>query len=319
MKAVICTRYGPPEVLQVKDVDKPIPKDNEILIRIHSTAATASDCVIRNLQVPGGHQFPAKQLMQFAMRLFLGYTKPRNPILGLVFSGVVESVGKNANYFAKGDAVFGFTGNSRGAYAEYKCISSKEIEAGEVFLKPNNASHNEATAIAYGGILALHFMRKATIKKEHKVLIYGASGSIGTMAIQLAKCYVAEVTAACSAKNFDLVASLGADKWLDYTRADAIHQVEKYDFILDAVGKNKTSKMKAMLKKSLSQNGSYVSVDDGLLKIQPDYLRKLKMIFEDGNIQAVIDKIYPLKDIVKAHAYVDKGHKKGNAIIQVKN
>ncbi len=317
MKAVICTKYGKPDVLQYGKVDKPIPKNNQVLVKIHVTAVTASDCVIRELNIPGGHQFPMKQLMKFGMRLFMGFTKPRNPILGLVFSGIVEATGKDIKAFKKGDDVFGFTGISRGTYAEYKCVSIKEIASGEVFFKPKNASHQEAVAIVYGGTLAIHFMRNANIKEGQKILIYGASGAIGTAAIQIAKHRGAMVTAVCSEKNFSLVASLGSDIMIDYTTNDAVNQLEQYDFILDAVGKNKTSDLKEACKKSLTPNGNYVSVDDGFLKIQPDYLPKLKAFFETGHLKAIIDRTYPLQDIVTAHEYVEKGHKKGNVLISV--
>jgi len=317
MKAVICTKYGNPDVLKVCEVQKPIPKADEVLVKIHATAVTASDCVIRGLNVPGGHQFPIKQLMRFGMRLFIGFTKPRNPILGLVFSGVVEAAGKNIETFKEGDEVFGFTGMSRGTYAEYKCVSAKEIKAGEMALKPSNASHQEAAAIVYGGGLAIHFMKNANIKKGQKILIYGASGAIGSIALQLGKHYEAEVTAVCSTKNFELVASLGSDKMIDYTKKDAVNKLQQYDFILDAVGKNKTSNLKEACKESLTQNGKYVSVDDEFLKIQSHYLPKLQGLFETKNIKAVIDKTYPLEEIVEAHEYVEDGHKKGNVLIKI--
>lgn len=317
MKAVICTKYGSPDVLKYSEVKKPIPKVDEVLIKIHATAVTASDCVIRRLSVPGGHQFPIKQLMRFGMRLFIGFTKPRNPIIGLVFSGVIEASGKNIETFKKGDKVFGFTGMSRGTYAEYKCVSIKEIKAGEMALMPRNASYQEAVAILYGGGLSIHFMKNANIKKGQKVLIYGASGAIGTIALQLAKHYEAEVTAVCSTKNFELVASLGSDKMIDYTKKGAVNQLEQYDFILDAVGKNKSSDLKVACKKSLRPSGNFVSVDDGFLKIQPDYLPTLKALFEDRHLRAIIDKTYSLQDIVIAHEYVEKGHKKGNVVIQI--
>lgn len=317
MKAVICTKYGKPNVLKMSEVDKPVPKDNEVLVKIHTTAVTASDCVIRGLQIPGGHGFPVKQLMKFGMRLFIGFTKPRNPILGLVFSGVITTIGKKIKTFKEGDEVFGFTGISRGTYAAYKCISNKEIKAEEIFIKPNNISHEKAVAIIYGGALAIHFMRNANLKKKQKVLIYGASGAIGTIAVQLAKNGGVELTAVCSEKNFGLVTALGADKLLDYTNKNSVNQLEQYDFILDAVGKNKTSVLKEACKKSLSQNGKYVSVDDGFLKIQPGYLSKLKRLIETEVIKGIIDKKYKLEEIVAAHEYVDKGHKKGNVVISI--
>ncbi|MGH1335167.1 MAG: NAD(P)-dependent alcohol dehydrogenase [Aureispira sp.] len=317
MKAVICTKYGKPEVLQLSEINKPIPKENEALVKIHTTAVTASDCVIRGLQIPGGHGVPVKQLMKLGMRLFIGFNKPRNPVIGLVFSGIIEATGKNIQNFKKGDEVYGFTGHSRGTYAAYKCISAKEIAAGEFFLKPKNASHEEAVAIVYGGALAMHFMKNANINKHSKVLIYGASGAIGTMAIQLVKYHKGEVTAVCSSKNFELVASLGADKMIDYTKENAIDQLEQYDFILDAVGKNKTSKLKTVCKATLTENGKYVSVDDEFMKIEANYLSNLKSIFETQNIRAVIDKTYSLENIVDAHEYVEKGHKKGNVVINI--
>ncbi len=317
MKAVLCRAYGKPEVLQVTELDKPIPKEDELLVKIHATAVTASDCVIRGLNPPGGHKFPMKQLMKFGMRLFMGFSKPRNPILGLVFSGRIEATNKNIEILKEGDEVFGFTGISRGTYAEYKCVSAKEISSGEVFLKPKNASHADAAAVVYGGTLALHFMKNAAIKKGQKVLIYGASGAIGTAAIQIAKHHGAIVTAVCSERNFDLMASLGSTLMIDYTNKDARNELEEYDFILDAVGKNKTSDLKDACKNSLSPNGNYVSVDDGFLKIEPDYLPKLKASFEAGQLRAIIDRTYPLEDIVNAHEYVEKGHKKGNVVIHV--
>jgi NADPH:quinone reductase-like Zn-dependent oxidoreductase len=317
MKAVICTKYGKPDVLQLSEVRKPIPNDDDVLVKIYTTAVTASDCVIRGLNVPGGHPFPIKQLMQFAMRIFMGFTKPRNPILGLVFSGVVEATGRNIETFNKGDEVFGFTGLSRGAYAEYKCVTSQEIESGEMLLKPSNTSHEEAAGILYGGVLATHFMKDSNLKKGQKVLIYGASGAIGTIALQLAKNRGTEVTAVCSTKNFELMTALGADKMLDYSQEDSARKLETYDFIIDAVGKNKTSNLKVACKKSLAKNGNYVSVDDGLLKINPDYLPQLQRLIESKSIKAIIDKIYPIENIVEAHKYVEKGHKVGNVLIRM--
>ncbi|MFS1511568.1 NAD(P)-dependent alcohol dehydrogenase [Chengkuizengella sp. SCS-71B] len=317
MKAIICTKYGPPEVLQHNEVEKPIPKDNEVLVKIHATAVTASDCVIRGFKMPGNPSFPKKQIMELMMRLFLGISKPRNPIIGLVFSGVVESAGKDINQFKKGNRVYGFTGISRGTYAEFKCVSAKEVAQGELAIIPDNISHNEAAAVVYGGVLAIHFMKDGDIQSGKKVLIYGASGAIGTVALQLSKHLGAEVTAICSSSNIALVKSLGADKVIDYTKDDSINQLECYDFILDAVGENKSSKLKIQCKKAIGENGKYVSVDDGFLKIQPHYLVKLNELIEAGHVKAVIDRDYPLEEIVEAHKYVDKGHKKGNVVITV--
>ncbi len=317
MKAVLCTRYGNPDVLKIGEVPKPIPKQDEILIRIHNSAVTASDTIIRRLEVPGGHSFPIRGFMRLAMRVFIGLRKPRNPILGLVFSGEVVRVGEKGKNFVPGDKVFGFTGWSRGTYAEYKSISNKEIEAGEVCLCPNNASHEEAAAIAYGGVLALHFLSRTQIKPRQKVLIYGASGAIGTMVLQLAIHLKAQVTAICSPENFDMVTSLGASRVLSYKEESTVDKLDKYDLVLDAVGKNKTSYVKNSVKESLTPSGRYLSVDDGLLKIHADYLRKLKTHFELGHIKAIIDRKYSINEIVDAHKYVDKGHKKGNVIIEI--
>ncbi|WP_222707993.1 NAD(P)-dependent alcohol dehydrogenase [Algibacter pacificus] len=316
MKAVLCKKYGKPNVLRWAEVNKPIPKADEALVKIYATAVTASDCLLRGLNVPGAHYFPIKQLMKFGMRVFIGFKRPRNPILGLVFSGVIEDNNTNSN-FNIGDEVFGFTGVSRATYAEYKCISAKEMESGEVALKPKNASHQEATAIVYGGVLALYFMRNANIKIGQKVLIYGASGANGIAAIQIAKHHGATVTAVCSQKNFELVKSIGADQVIDYTNKKAVNKLEKYNFILDAVGKNKTSPLKIACKHRLTLNGRYASVDDGFLKIKPSYLLKLTTYFETGNFKAVIDKSFSLKNIKAAHEYVEKGHKRGNVIINV--
>jgi NADPH:quinone reductase-like Zn-dependent oxidoreductase len=319
MKAIVCTRYGPPEVLQLTEVEKPVPKDDEVLIKIHATAVTASDCIVRGFNMPGNLRFPKKQIMGLMMRLTLGFTKPKSPILGLVLSGDIESVGKDIKRFKKGDQVYGFTGYSFGAYAEYVCMSEEESKRGCLATKPTTMSHEEAASATYGGVLATHFMKNWNIQSGQKVLIYGASGAIGTTAVQLAKYFGAEVTGVCSASNIELVKSLGADKVIDYTKDDSINKLELYDFILDAVGENKSSKLKIQCKKALSQNGKYISVDDGLLKLRSEYLIQLKEMIEAGHLKTVIDKSYPLEQIVEAHRYVDKGHKKGNVIITVTN
>ena len=319
MKAVVCTKYGPPDVLQLKEVEKPTPKNNEVLIKIRATAVTASDCIIRGFKMPGRLGFPKKQIMELMMRLYVGFTKPRNPIIGLVLSGDIESVGKDVKQFKKGDQVYGFTGYSFGAYAEYKCMSEKESTRGCLAIKPNNISHEEAASVSYGGVLATHFMKSGNIQSGQKVLIYGASGAIGTTAVQLAKCYDTEVTGVCSSINLELVKSLGADKVIDYTKEDSKNRLETYDFVFDAVGENKSSELKVQCRKSLSHNGKYVSVDDGTLKLRSEYLVQLKEFVEAGNLKAVIDSRYPLELIAEAHGYVDKGHKKGNVVITVEH
>ena len=250
MKAVICTKYGKPEVLKLGEWKKPQPKHGEILVKVSHTAVTATDTILRRLDIPGGHIYPIKALLRFAMRLFIGFRKPRNPILGLVFSGEVEGLGDKVQDFQIGDKVFGLTGLSRGSYAEYKCILQKEINLGEVFLSPQNANHEQSVAIVYGGVLALHFLGKTQIKSGQKVLVYGASGAIGTMAIQILKTHDVEVTAICSSENFDMVTELGADKVFSYKDDNSINWLDQYDLVLDAVGKNKTSPFKKELKKN---------------------------------------------------------------------
>lgn len=307
MKAVICTKYGPPEVLQLKEVEKPTPRKNEVCVKIFATAVTASDCIVRGLKIPIWHP------IGFMMRLALGFTKPRNPIIGMVLAGEIESVGKNVKRFKKGDQVYGMTGFGFGTYAQYKCISEKEC----IVEKPANINYEEAAAIAYGGLLAGHFLKKGNIQSRRKVLIYGASGAIGTTAVQLAKYFGAEVSGVCSTTNLELVKSLGADTVIDYTKEDLISRDERYDFILDAVGKNKGSKLKLQCKKVLTENGKYISVDDGMPKSLTEYLILLNKLIEQGDFKPVIDRCYPLEKIVEAHRYVDKGHKKGNVPITV--
>jgi len=317
MKAAICTAYGSADVLVNTELDRPRISEQEILVEVRYTAVTASDIAIRALEAPGDPSFPMKQLMRFGMRLFLGSRKPNNPVLGLVFSGDVVAVGSAIRSFKLGDKVFGFTGESRGAYAEYKKITEKEIAAGEIELIPQGANYKEAVALAYGGVLAQHFMKLQPSDKKQKILVYGASGAIGTIALQLAKFKGAEVTAVCSTANFNLVKSLGATKCLDYQNDKSTKHLETYDLIFDAVGKAKSSTLKESLKECLSETGVYRSVDDSLLKMAPDNLTKLKDLHRKGALKPVIDKVYPLSEIVEAHRYVEQGHKKGNVLIQI--
>ncbi|MFC2121710.1 NAD(P)-dependent alcohol dehydrogenase [Bacteroidota bacterium] len=317
MKAIVCKKYGPPEVLQLIEVEKPIPKENEVLIKIHATAVTASDCIIRSFTMPGDHKFPKKQIYGLMMRLYLGFSKPKRPILGLVLSGEIKSTGKDIRQYKPGDQVYAFTGYSFGAYAEYKCMNEKDSKKGCLAIKPKNMNHEEAASVSYGGILAVFFMRKMNIQSGQKVLIYGASGAIGTVAVQIAKSFGAEVTAVCGPSNTELVKTLGAEKVIDYTKEDAINNLEVYDHILDAVGKNKTSRLKIESKKALNQNGKYVSVDDGLLDLRSEYLNELTELCETGKVKAVTDRSYLLEQIIEAHSYVDQKHKKGNVVITV--
>ena len=310
MKAVICTKYGPPEVLQLKEVEKPTPKDNEVLIKIYATAVTASDIFIRSSDLPVQFLIP--------LRLMLGLTKPRKSIIGLVLAGEIESTGKNIKQFKTGDQVYGLTGFGLGAYAEYKCMKEIDSMHGCLALKPTNITYEEATVAAYGGLLAFQYMEKGNIQHGQNVLIYGASGTTGTTAIQFAKYLGAKVTAVCSTTNLDLVKSLGADVVLDYTKVDALDSDVHYDFILDAVGKMKKSKLKEACKKALAPGGKYVSIDDGNLLLDSKRLAFIKELIEAGHIKPVIDKCFQFEDIVEAHRYVGKGHKKGGVVVKIK-
>jgi NADPH:quinone reductase-like Zn-dependent oxidoreductase len=309
MKAIAYTKYGPPEVLKMKEVEKPAPKDDEVLIKIFATAVTASDIFIRGSQIPIQFWIP--------MRIMLGLTKPRKSIIGLVLAGIIESVGKNVKRFKPGDQVYGLTGFGLGAYAEYKCMKETDSTYGCLALKPNNLSYEEATVAAYGGLLAFQYMEKGNIQRGQKVLIYGASGTSGTTAVQYAKYLGAEVTGVCSTSNLELVKSLGADSVIDYTKKDSINLIKQYDFILDAVGKIKTSELKEACKKALTPKGKYVSIDDGKLILDSNRLALIKELVETGHIKPVVDRSYPLEQIVEAHEYVEKGHKKGGVAITI--
>lgn len=317
MKAAVYNQYGSPEVLQVKEVAKPAPKDNEILLRIKATAVNSGDVRLRKAD-------------PFAVRLFFGLLKPKKNILGSVFSGEVERVGKEVKLFKAGDRVFGHTDMSFGAYAEYICLP----ENGSLALKPAGISHSEAAAIPFGAVTALHFIKKAAIKPGQKVLIVGASGAVGSAAVQLAKSFGANVTAVCSTGNMDLVKNIGADKVIDYTKEDFARNGETYDVIFDTV--NTISVTRSL--NSLAENGIMILSAAGMkemrqgLWISATGSRKvltgvishnaqdivfLKQLIEAGKFKPVVDTIYPLEQIAQAHAYVEKGHKKGNVVIEV--
>jgi len=309
MKAIVCTRYGPPEVLQLQEVEKPIPKPNEVLIKISATAVTASDCIGRTL-----NPSPWKP-MGLLVGLLVGFKKPRRPIPGLVLAGTIEDAGKKVTRFTVGEEVFAFTVKSLiqlrvGTYAEYMCLPEDSLMA----LKPSNLTYEEAAALPYGGLLALYFLKKGPIQSGQNVLIYGASGAIGTAAVQLAKHFGATVTGVCSTANVALVQSLGADTVLDYTKEDFTKSGQRYDFILNAVGKRKAQ---LQCENSLTPNGKHVTVDDDYTKPHLEDFILLKELAETGRLKPVIDRSYPLEQMVEAHTYVDQGHKKGNVVITV--
>jgi NADPH:quinone reductase-like Zn-dependent oxidoreductase len=311
MKAVICTKYGAPDVLRLTKVLKPKPKKDEVCIKIYTTGVTASDMFIRSSQVP--------LWMMIPMRLKIGILKPRKEILGSVFSGVIESVGDEIKRFKVGDEVYGMPGYTFGTYAEYLCLKETDSSKGCIALKPKNITHEEATAAAYGGLLALQQVEKSNLQKGQEILIYGASGTSGTLAIQIAKHIGAKVTTVCGNTNVEMVKKLGADETIDYTKQHTIPKGVTYDLVLDSVGKFKKSKLKSACKKALKRNGQYLSIDDEALQLDSKRLERITSLIEANYIKPVMDKIYPLEEIVGAHHYVETGHKKGGVAATVAN
>ena len=332
MKAILYEEYGPPEVLHLKEVEKPIPKDKEILIKNHATTVSYGDIVARNFKNIPLREFHMPAPLIFPSKIFFGMRKPRIKILGSVFAGEIEAVGKDVKRFKERDQVFGYLGQIMGAYAQYLCVSEK----GTVAIKPANATYEEAVTHPYGAIMAGSLLRKGKIQKGHKVLINGASGGIGSAAVQLAKShYGAEVTGVCSTPRLEFVKSLGADKVIDYTQEDFTTQGETYDLIFDILGKSSFSQVKSCLK----PKGRYLLASFKMRKVMQmlrtkffnskkvicalamdggiDDLVLFKQLIEAGKIKSLIDKRFPLEQAAEAHRYVEEGLHKGNVIITV--
>ncbi|MCM3747041.1 NAD(P)-dependent alcohol dehydrogenase [Paenibacillus pasadenensis] len=302
MKAILCTKYGPPEVLELRQTAKPKPKGSELLVKVRATTVTTGDCRVRSFRCPLLYWLP--------MRLILGIRKPRNPILGVELAGVVEAVGPKVKKFRPGDEVYALSGMRFGAHAEYVCLH----ENGTIALKPDNLDWQEAAAIPFGATTALYFFRKSGIGPGKKVLVYGASGAVGTAAVQIAAYYGAEVTAVCSGANTGLVRSLGANHTIDYTKEDFADRAERYDIVFDTVGKCRA----ASARKALAPGGAFLTVEGkGMARTSGPDLVLLKQLAEEGHIRAVIERTYPLEQIQEAHRHVETGRKKGNIVVVV--
>jgi NADPH:quinone reductase-like Zn-dependent oxidoreductase len=309
MKAVVCERDGPPEVLRMVQNKKPGPREDEVLIQICATSVTNSDIFIRSSKVAWQVLIP--------MRLMLGIRRPRNEIIGEVFSSIIAGNGSKIGRFHVGDQVHGLTGMSLGAYAEYKYMKEVDSKQGCLALKPNNISFAEATAAAYGGLLAFQFLKKANVQPKDNALIYGASGTSGILALQLAKHLQAHVTGVCGSNNINFIKELGADKVIDYTNPREIDKLETYDVVIASVGKARTSALKVACKKALAKRGQYVTIDDSPLIPDSGRPDRIRALVEAGVIKVFNDRSYPLEHIVEAHRYVEQGHKRGNVAVTV--
>jgi 2-desacetyl-2-hydroxyethyl bacteriochlorophyllide A dehydrogenase len=328
MKAIVWTKYGSPDGLILQEIEKPVPKDDEILIRIRATTVTAGDCEMRRLELP--------LMLSFPVRLYAGFLRPKRiTILGQELAGEVEKVGKNVNAFKEGDQVFGTTGFGFGAYAEYICLPGEPNEMqGALAIKPANLTYEEAAAVPTAGLEALHYLRKANIQRGKRVLIIGSGGSIGTFSMQLAKHFGAEVTGVDSTEKLEVMRSIGADHVIDYTKVDYTKNGESYDLIIDVVGRSSVSRRIRLLK----PDGYYFLAYAGLfhillgiwismtsnkkLKVESASQKKEDLVFlkdlvEAGKIKPIIDRSYPLEQIPEAHRYVESGGKKGNVVINV--
>lgn len=308
MKAIVYNQYGNANVLMLDEIEKPQPKNTEILVKVHTSTVSAAVIWMRK----GKH--PSSKLFTFLIRLMYGITKPRNKVLGAEFSGVVEAVGKNVQQFRIGNRVYGTTtGLKQGAYAQFLCVP-ENWKHGVIAPIPKNTSFIEASTLPIGAMTALHLLNKTLINKDQSILIYGASGSVGTYAVQLAKYFGGIVTAVCSTKNIELVKSLGADDVIDYTQTDISNYTQKFNVVFDAVGKLPSSTLKKMVK----PHGKFVSVKQ-LTQEKTEYLALIEKIITEGKLKPVIDCVYPIEEIVEAHQYVDKGHKIGNVVISIAN
>lgn len=330
MKAIVCEKYGPPEVLQLKEVPKPAPKDDEVLIRVLATSVNFGDLMARNFKAVSPRKFNMPFLIWVISKISFGIQRPKITIQGSELAGEIESVGKEVKRFKKGDPVFGFSMQTFGTYAEYVCLP----EMGTLAIKPANLTYEEAAVVPYGSIMALNLLKKVKIKPGQKVLVNGASGAIGSMAVQLAKHFGAEVTGVCSTPRLEFVKSLGADQVVDYTQEDFTHNGETYNLIFDILGKGSFSKFKRSLKpngvllfasfkmKQLMQ--MLLTYMAGSRKVicafapgSAEDLMTIKALIEAGKIKAIVDKSFPLEQIAEAHRYVEQGHKKGNIVITV--